>query len=142
MLDYVREETALEAKRRELASMITEGRQVVAALSERRTAIGRKIDEALEGIQRLQDQITAIDTVAGMVSTSEITFQPPRPIAPVLEVVATVEPSTPEAAASRPQSFRPVAYLKCVADGHDFMNSRSMPGHITCRRCRMRRSGR
>ena len=143
MLDFATEESPLEARRRELSSMVKEGRQVVAALSERKTAIGRKIDEALEGIQRLQDQIKAIDTVMEIVVTpSDIVFQPPRPAAPVLEVVVTqVEPALAEAAPSRPLSFRPVAYLKCVADGHDFRNSRSRPGHITCRRCRMRRSG-
>ena len=123
--------------------MIHEGRQVVAALSERKTAIGRKIDEALEGIERLQDQIKAIDTVMQIVVTPrDIVFQPPRPAAPVLEVVVTqVEPAPAEAAPTRPLPFRPVAYLKCVADGHDFMNSRSRPGHITCRRCKMRRGG-
>ena len=121
--------------------MIHEGRQVVAALSERQTAIGRKIQEAVDGIQRLQDQVKAIDTVMSIVSPRDIAFPPPRPAAPLLEVVVTQAEPEPEAAAPRPLPFRPVAYLKCVADGHDFMNSRSRPGHITCRRCKMRRGG-
>lgn len=139
MLDFATNESALESKRRELGSMIAEGRAVVAALSERQTALGRKIEEALDGIRRLQDQINAIDVVMGIVDQRDIVFQSPRPAAPVLEVVA--RHAEPSAEAEPPQPFKPVAFLKCVADGHDFRNSRSMPGHITCRRCRMRRRG-
>jgi hypothetical protein len=137
VLDIVREESALEAKRRELTHKIAEGRQVVAALAERRDAADRKIEEALEGVQRLQDQLRAIDTVISLVDPSDIAFQPPRPVMPVLEVVETTdrEPQPP----LRPQPFRPVAYLKCFADGHDWMNSRSIPGAVTCRRCKTRR---
>lgn len=141
MLDFATEEGALEAKRRELVSMIAEGRQVVAALLDRQGAIARKIEEAHDGIQRVQDQINAIDVVMGLVDQRHIAFQPPRPIAPVLEVVASHSEPEHDAAVSRPQPFRPMAYLKCVAEGHDFRNSRSMPGQITCRRCKFRRSG-
>jgi hypothetical protein len=139
VLDVVREETALEAKRRELAHKIAEGRQVVASLAERRDAIGRKIEEAVEGVQRLQDQLKAIDTVISLVDPCDIAFQPSRPVMPVLEVVEAMnrEPQPP----LRPQPFRPAAYLKCFADGHDWMNSRSVPGAVTCRRCKARRKG-
>lgn len=137
MLDVVSEETALEAKRRELTQKIAEGRQVVAALTERRDAIGRKIDEALEGVQRLQDQLKAIDTVISLVNPYEVAFQPPRPLMPVLKVVDATDGESE--ASRRPQPFRPVAYLKCIADGHDWMSSRSVPGAVTCRRCKARR---
>jgi hypothetical protein len=141
VLDFAVEETALETKRRELASMVTEGRQVVAALSERQTAIGRKIQEALDGVQRLQDQINAIDIVMGLVDQRTVSFQAPRPAPPVLEVVPSHVTTLHEAEDARPLPFRPVAFLRCVAEGHDFRNSRSNPGHITCRRCRHRRGG-
>ena len=138
MLDIATDETSLDAKRRDIASKIAEGRQVVGALQERQAAIGAKIEEALAGLQRLQEQLTAIDTVLGLVDHREIRFQPPRPAAPMLEVVTTVEPSA-EAGASLRSPFRPVSYLKCMTDGHEFMNSRAMPGYVTCRRCRVRR---
>lgn len=140
MLDVARQETTLEARRRELTLKIAEGRQVVAALSTRRHAIEQKIEEAAEGILRLENQVAAIDTVIGIVASQDIAFQPPRPAAPVLEVVA---PSAVDGAETpaRPQAFKPVAYLKCVADGHEWMNSRSIPGAVTCRRCRARRKG-
>jgi hypothetical protein len=137
VLDVARQETTLEARRRELTLKIAEGRQVVAALSTRRHAIEQKIEEAAEGIQRLENQVAAIDTVIGIVASQDIAFQPPRPAAPVLEVVA---PSVVDNAEPlRTQPFKPVAYLKCVADGHEWMNSRSVPGAVTCRRCRARR---
>jgi len=117
--------------------MIAEGRQVVAALSTRRHAIERKIEEAVEGIQRLEGQISAIDTVIDIVGAPSIAFQPPRPPSPVLEVVATVEDEP--AAPLRPHPFRPVAYLKCVTEGHAWLNSRSIPGAVTCCRCKVRR---
>jgi hypothetical protein len=138
VLDLAHEETSLEAKRRELAAKIAEGNQVVDALLARQAAMGRKIEEALDGIQRLREQIGAIDTVISLVDRSRIAFQPPRPVAPVLEVV----PKAVESEAGEPlkaQPFRPVGYLKCLAEGHEFMNSRSMPGYVTCRRCRVRR---
>ena len=139
MLDVVTEETALQVKRRELTHKIAEGRQVVAALAERRDAIERKIEEAMEGVQRLQEQVKAIDTVITLVNPCDVAFQPPRPVTPVLEVVEAMnrEPQPP----LRPQPFRPAAYLKCFADGHDWMNSRSVPGAVTCRRCKVRRKG-
>lgn len=138
MLDLVHEETSLEAKRRELAAQIVEGAQVVDALLARQAAMGRKIEEALQGVQRLREQLGAIDTVMDLVDHSRISFQPPRAAAPVLEVV----PKAVEGDAATPlksQPFRPVSYLKCVTEGHEFMNSRSMPGYVTCRRCRLRR---
>lgn len=39
-----------------------------------------------------------------------------------------------------PQPFRARAYFRCLALGHDMVLSRSHPGRITCRRCRMRRT--
>jgi hypothetical protein len=138
VLDVARQETTLEARRRELTLKIAEGRQVVAALSTRRHVIEQKIEEAAEGIQRLENQVAAIDTVIGIVASQDIAFQPPRPAAPVLEVVAASTVDGAETLA-RPQPFKPVAYLKCVADGHEWMNSRSVPGAVTCRRCRARR---
>jgi hypothetical protein len=140
VLDLVHEETSLEAKRRELAAQIVEGNQVIDALLARQAAMGRKIEEALEGVQRLREQLGALDTVIDLVDDSRITFQPPRPAAPLLEVVPkVVEREAPTPPKSQP--FRPVSYLKCVAEGHEFMNSRSMPGCVTCRRCRIRRGG-
>lgn len=138
MLDLAHEETSLEAKRRELTSRIAEGHQVVDALMAHQAATARKIEEALEGVEHLQEQLRALDTVIGMVGHQEVCVQPARP-APVLEVVpAPVEqPSVP----LKSQPFRPMSYLKCVAEGHNFMNSRAMPGYVTCRRCRMRRRG-
>jgi len=140
VLDLAHEETSLEAKRRELASRIAEGHQVVDALMARQAATARKIEEALEGVERLQEQMRALDTVIALVGHQEVLFRRPRPVAPVLEVVsAPAEPRLNVPLKSQP--FRPVAYLKCIGDGHDFMNSRTMPGYVTCRRCRVRRRG-
>lgn len=90
MLDLVREEPSLTARRHELAS---------------------RIAEVTDVLGRLRQELNAVESALGSAS------QP----------------------ANRPQPFKPVTYLKCVAEGHDFMNSRAMPGYVTCRRCRVRR---
>lgn len=41
---------------------------------------------------------------------------------------------------AKPQPFRARSYLRCLTLGHDMVLSRSHPGRITCRRCRMRRT--
>jgi hypothetical protein len=40
-----------------------------------------------------------------------------------------------------PDGMRPAAFLKCVfvRRRHDYVNSKSRPGHLTCLRCRFRR---
>jgi hypothetical protein len=139
VLDYIQEEAPLEAARRELLAKIVEGRRVVETLSARQTMIGRQIEEAAEAIQKLEEQLKAVDTVMRMVG-SNISLTPAplplRPAAPIAEVVSAA-PAPREPAA--PQPFKPMSYLKCVADGHDFTHSRSHPGFVTCRRCRARR---
>ena len=140
VLDLVREESSLEARHRELGLKIAEGRQVIDALALRRTAIDRKIEEASRGLQRLEQQREAVETVVNMVAEADIQFQPPRPVAPVLEVVTSTASSAPVASPSAPERFKLRVFMKCVTtEGHDFVVSRSMPGHLTCRRCRVRR---
>jgi hypothetical protein len=41
---------------------------------------------------------------------------------------------------TKPEPFRPRAFFRCVTLGHDMVASRSHPGRITCRRCRLRRT--
>jgi hypothetical protein len=38
-------------------------------------------------------------------------------------------------------SFKPLAFLKCLATGHAFQNSHSHPGYLTCVRCKFRKRG-
>ena len=40
-----------------------------------------------------------------------------------------------------PEGLRPIAFLRCLVlrRGHDYVNSKSKPGHLTCVRCRYRR---
>ena len=66
-----------------------------------------------------------------------------------LDPVGTSQASLPAGAkpadiaaypAAKPQPFRARAYFRCLALGHDMVTSRSHPGRITCRRCRMRRT--
>lgn len=140
MLDLAHEDTLLDVKRQELIARLAEGHQVIDALTARQSAMGRKIDETLENVQRLREQVKAIDTVMGLVG-SEVSVQPQRPTARVLEVVPTAADRQEVSASLKPQRFRPLAYLKCMSAGHVFMNSRSMPGYVTCRRCHARRKG-
>lgn len=143
MLDVVREETSLEAKRRELMSKIAEGREVIKALTDRQRALSSKMEEAGEALERLQGQLQAVDVVLNLLPADEIRFQPPRPIAPVLEVVEARKPHTVPAAPAapkKPERFKLRAFFHCVTgDGHDMVMSRAMAGYTTCRNCRLRR---
>ena len=42
------------------------------------------------------------------------------------------------------EALRPIAFFKClfVRGGHDYVNSKARPGHLTCVRCRYRRKNR
>ncbi len=44
-------------------------------------------------------------------------------------------------ASSKPSVLKPLAFLKCLAAGHEFQNSHSRPGYLTCVRCKFRKRG-
>ncbi|MGE5565500.1 MAG: hypothetical protein ACM3YN_05010 [Parcubacteria group bacterium] len=96
----------------------------------RQVAVSHKIEEALDGLQRLQHELN------GMEAAAEIEDRAQRASALQLVETAATQPSQKTV---QSQPFRPLTYLKCLGNGHDFTYSRSMPGYVTCRRCRLRR---
>ncbi|HYG27119.1 MAG TPA: hypothetical protein VD906_09440 [Caulobacteraceae bacterium] len=150
MLDIGRQELSLQAKRRDLIAKVVEGRAVVATLVERHAAMARKIEEATAGLERLEEQLAALNTVIkvfdeeGFIPTAE-----PAPAAAPIPLRAV--PSEPDAQAApfeparrhtlvrNRDSFKLVAFLRCVSEGHQMVNSRTYTGHLTCTRCRIRR---
>lgn len=145
MFDIARRETSLDAKRHELAAKVRDGRTAVAAMVARQAAMAGKIDEATAGLQRLERQLEAMDTVVRLFDEEELFVQTPstreRPFLvsnnPAVAHEAPVEDVKQHVARRTP--FRPTAFLQCLSDGHEMYASRSAPGHMTCTRCGVRR---
>ena len=141
MLDIGRQEISLQAKRRDLLAKIAEGRSVVASLQERQALMVSKIEEATAGLRRLEEQLRAMETVINVLDEEGLVLTPeilaPIPLRPV--PAAPAQPFAGKPAPRTREPFKPLAYLRCVSEGHQLTNSRSSSGYVTCTRCRIRR---
>lgn len=90
-----------------------------------REDLGAKIDQASDVLRQLERQLAATKMVV-----EQLDQQRPS---------LNTEPVHALAPKRKPDPFKPVAFLRCLSVGHDMVASRSMPGRVTCRRCKMRR---
>jgi hypothetical protein len=120
---------------------------VIASLMERHATLGEKIDIAGASLRRIEQQLEALDVVRGLFGDEELLVHAPPPMRPAPIPAMTATPAAPaphvrlveEPSVQGPERFRLGAYLRCLSEGHDMMVSRSMSGHVTCRKCRVRR---
>lgn len=139
MLDIARMETSLDAKRRDLAAKILEGRAFVASMMERQAILGRKIDDANAALKHLEHQLEATKTVMGLFDDEGLVLAAAPVAAPPTYARPTLVPPAAPAVMKR-EPVRFLSSLKCKVQGHQMVASRSAPGYATCARCRVRRA--
>lgn len=138
MLDIAMVDTSLEVKRRDLSARIVEGRRAIATLVERHAEMGRRIEMANEAVRELERKLAATNTVMALYEREGLILS----VDPLSRPAPSVAPEPAQAIIyppRKPEPLRPMAFLRCLTDGHDMVMSRSVAGMATCRRCKLRR---